>query len=108
SCARRKRINSRSSATAVCNCSTERRLLQIFSMGFRSGFLRENQDQCDNHDQECERRSVTTQSQAPFPDRLIKKIADRGSERASQNEGSPKQDDARKAREVVKKSGQQK
>ena len=78
------------------------------SMRFRSGLLREDQDQGDDHHEERERCGVTAQSQAAFRDRLVEKIAEGGSERTSQNECSPKQNDARKAREVIKKSGQQK
>ena len=41
-----------SSAIAACSCSTERRLLRISSMRFRSRLLRENQNQRDDHHQE--------------------------------------------------------
>ena len=77
-------------------------------MRFWSGLLRKDEDQRDDHHQERERCSVTAQSQAALRDRLVEKIAEGGSERASQNECSPKQTDPRKARDVVKKSGQQK
>src|SRR6266513_51404 len=70
--------------------------------------LRHELDQRDDHHQERERRGVTAQSQAACRDRLVEKIAESGSERARQNERSPKQNDPRKTREVVKKSGQQK
>jgi hypothetical protein len=39
-------------ATAACSCSTERGLLWISSMRFRSRLLRENQNQHDDHRQE--------------------------------------------------------
>ncbi len=41
-----------SSVTAACSCSTERHLLRISSMRFRSGLLRENQNQRDDYYQE--------------------------------------------------------
>ena len=77
-------------------------------MRFRRGLLRKDQDQRDDHHQERERCGITTQGQAALRDRLVEKITKRRSERASQNECSPKQDDMRKAREIVKESGQQK
>ncbi len=60
------------------------------SMRFGSRLLRENQDQGDDHDQQRQRGGVTAESQPSFRDRLIEKVADDGSERASQDKGGPK------------------
>ena len=62
-------------------------------MRFGSRLLREDQDQGDNYHEQRQRGGVTAESQPAFRDRLVEKIADDGSERASQNEGGPKQND---------------
>jgi hypothetical protein len=80
----------RSSATAGCSCFTKRRQ----SMRFGSRLLREDQDQGDNYHGQRQRGGVTAESQPAVRDRLVEKIADHSSERASQNEGGPKQNDA--------------
>ena len=75
-------------------------------MRFGSRLLREDQDQGDDHHQQRQRGSVTAESQASFREWLIEKIADDSSERAGQDEGGPKQNDARNAREIEEESGQ--